>query len=175
MQVGRLKPHEYHQWVYSPRLGAPRFFQSNLLESISKTSWCAGDSDNSTGILYCMCHHKACAQFACRWYVPAVWGTMAAACLLYIRLQHTQLLAISSSLLLCGILLWQLAEYCIHRFLFHIEPSSYWGITLHFTFHGCHHKWPLDSLRLVFPPVPAAPIIAGVFYTMHQLLPKVRN
>ena len=40
-QVGRLKPHQYQQWVYSPSLGAPRFFQSNLLESISKTSWYA--------------------------------------------------------------------------------------------------------------------------------------
>ena len=80
----------------------------------------------------------------------------------------------TSFLLLCGILLWQLTEYCIHRFLFHIEPSSYWGITFHFTFHGCHHKWPLDSLRLVFPPVPACPIVAGVFYTMHHWLPKVK-
>ena len=46
-QVGKLTPDEYHQWVCSPRLGAPRFFQSNLLESISKTSWYAG-------VAYCL-------------------------------------------------------------------------------------------------------------------------
>lgn len=40
-QVGKLTPGQYHQWVYSPRLGAPRFFQSTMLESISKTSWYA--------------------------------------------------------------------------------------------------------------------------------------
>jgi len=39
LQVGNLTPQQYHQWVYSPRLGAPRFFRSNLLEGISKTSW----------------------------------------------------------------------------------------------------------------------------------------
>lgn len=38
-QVGNLTPQQYHQWVYSPRLGAPRFFGRILLESISKTSW----------------------------------------------------------------------------------------------------------------------------------------
>lgn len=144
-QVGNLTPQQYHQWVYSPRLGAPRFFRNNLLESISKTSW---------------------------WYVPAIWGNVSAACLLHIHLRHTQTMQATCLLLLCGLILWQCTEYCIHRFLFHVQPRSYWGITLHFTFHGCHHKWPLDSLRLVFPPVPAAPIIAGVFFSMHKLLPK---
>lgn len=42
-----------------------------------------------------------------------------------------------------------LVEYCLHRFLFHASPSSYWGITLHYSFHGCHHKYPNDRLRLV--------------------------
>ena len=110
----------------------------------------------------------------CRWYVPVIWGTLAAICLSYMHTHQTHSHITTSLLLLCGILLWQLTEYCIHRFLFHIEPSSYWGITFHFTFHGCHHKWPLDSLRLVFPPLPAAPIVAGVFYTMHHWLPKVK-
>ncbi|KAL3140422.1 hypothetical protein ABBQ38_004682 [Trebouxia sp. C0009 RCD-2024] len=144
-QVGKLTPGQYHQWVYSPRLGAPRFFQSTMLESISKTSW---------------------------WYIPVIWGAVAAACLSYMHLHRTHSIVTTGFLLLCGVLGWQLTEYCIHRFLFHIEPSSYWGITLHFTFHGCHHKWPMDSLRLVFPPVPAVPIVSGVFYAMHQLLPK---
>lgn len=144
-KVGNLTPQQYHQWVYSPRLGAPRFFGSDLLESISKTSW---------------------------WYVPIIWGSVCAACLLHICCRHTQSMCATSLTLISGVLLWQLTEYSIHRFLFHIRPESYWGITLHFTFHGCHHKWPLDSMRLVFPPVPAAPIILGVFILMHRLWPK---
>ena len=110
---------------------------------------------------------------ACRWYVPVIWGAVSAACLYHIHLHHTEPSFTTGLLLVFGVVLWQFTEYCIHRFLFHIQPTSYWGITLHFTFHGCHHKWPLDSLRLVFPPVPAAPIIAGVFFAMHQILPKV--
>ena len=116
---------------------------------------------------------NATVSAPCRWYVPVIWGTVAAMCLSHMHSHQTYSHITTSFMLLCGILLWQLTEYCIHRFLFHLEPSSYWGITLHFTFHGCHHKWPLDNLRLVFPPVPAAPIVAGVFYTLHQWLPKV--
>ncbi len=110
---------------------------------------------------------------ACRWYVPVIWGAVSVACLYHIHLHHTEPSVTTGLLLVFGVVLWQFTEYCIHRFLFHIQPTSYWGITLHFTFHGCHHKWPLDSLRLVFPPVPAAPIIAGVFFAMHKILPKV--
>ena len=29
-----------------------------------------------------------------------------------------------------GFLLWQALEYSIHRFVFHQEPSSYWGVTV---------------------------------------------
>lgn len=50
-----------------------------------------------------------------------------------------------------------LVEYCLHRFLFHASPASYWGITLHYAFHGCHHKYPNDRLRLVRGPPPRPP------------------
>lgn len=30
------------------------------------------------------------------------------------------------------------------------------GNTLHYLLHGCHHKHPMDGLRLVFPPVATA-------------------
>ena len=58
-----------------------------------------------------------------------------------------------------GRLAWWLVEYSLHRFLFHAQPASYWGITLHYSFHGCHHKHPNDRLRLVFPPLFAAPLV----------------
>ena len=109
----------------------------------------------------------------CRWSVPLIWGSLCAGCLAQISCRHSQPLAQSLCVIISGIILWQLVEYCIHRFLFHIQPSSWWGITLHFTFHGCHHKWPLDSKRLVFPPVPAAVIIASVFSFWQHVLPQV--
>lgn len=32
----------------------------------------------------------------------------------------------------------------------------YRGNTLHYLLHGCHHKHPMDGLRLVFPPAATA-------------------
>ncbi|KAH3768818.1 hypothetical protein DPMN_170034 [Dreissena polymorpha] len=41
-----------------------------------------------------------------------------------------------------GFLLWTLDEYVLHRWLFHRKPptNSKFLITLHFLFHGQHHK-----------------------------------
>ncbi|XP_057489249.1 dihydroceramide fatty acyl 2-hydroxylase FAH1-like [Actinidia eriantha] len=55
-----------------------------------------------------------------------------------------------------GIFIWTLMEYTLHRLLFHIKTKSYWGNTLHYLLHGCHHKHPMDGLRLVFPPAATA-------------------
>ena len=54
-----------------------------------------------------------------------------------------------------GTLLWTITEYTIHRFAFHTMPNkdSAVLITLHFMFHGIHHKCPLDRYRLVMPPI----------------------
>ncbi|PPS06495.1 hypothetical protein GOBAR_AA14153 [Gossypium barbadense] len=68
-----------------------------------------------------------------------------------------------------GIFIWTLLEYCLHRFLFHIKTRSYWGNTFHYLLHGCHHKHPLDGLRLVFPPAATAILCAPV-WTMFKLL-----
>lgn len=73
-----------------------------------------------------------------------------------------------------GVMLWQLIEYCIHRYMFHAVPRGYWAITLHFLFHGCHHKYPTDSLRLVFPPLPAALIASTILAGLWVALPMVR-
>lgn len=55
-----------------------------------------------------------------------------------------------------GLTIWSLIEYCMHRFLFHIEyflPDNSTSITLHFILHGIHHYLPMDTNRLVLPPV----------------------
>ena len=33
---------------------------------------------------------------------------------------------------------------------------------MHFLLHGCHHKHPMDPLRLVFPPAAAALPVLGL-------------
>lgn len=100
---------------------------------------------------------------ACRWVVPCIWTPITAALLLQSILVWRASLPWLFALVAAGLLLWQLIEYSLHRFIFHAEPSSYWGITLHFLFHGCHHKFPTDSMRLVFPPLPAVAIASCIW------------
>ena len=112
----------YWEWVNKPVQGHPRFFGPTWMEQCTKTPW---------------------------WVVPCLWAPLHLAGMV---LSHTQFgwpVPHLALLLAVGVVLWQLLEYVIHRFAFHAHVSSCWGITLHFLFHGCHHKYPMDSLRLV--------------------------
>ncbi|KAK9806383.1 hypothetical protein WJX72_012279 [[Myrmecia] bisecta] len=143
-QVGALGD-QYDEWVHAPVAGKPRFFASNAMENISTTPW---------------------------WVVPLCWIPV-------LLLLGTYILGFQQGLsravlgrAAAGVLLWQLIEYCVHRFLFHAEPTSYWGITLHFTFHGCHHKYPMDKGRLVFPPVPGLVVGTVAVAALSLLVPQ---
>lgn len=70
--------------------------------------------------------------------------------------------------LLAGLLVWTLTEYVLHRFIFHYQPSSEWGKKLHFIFHGVHHDYPNDSLRLVLPPSVSIPL-SILFYLLFSV------
>ncbi|KAL8480049.1 hypothetical protein ACS0TY_026832 [Phlomoides rotata] len=67
-----------------------------------------------------------------------------------------------------GIFAWTLVEYTLYRFRFHIKTKTYWGNTLHYLLHGCHHKHPMDGLRLVFPPTTTT-ILLYPFWNMIKL------
>ncbi len=65
-----------------------------------------------------------------------------------------------------GLIIWTLTEYVMHRFIFHYEPKSKIGKRLHFIFHGVHHDYPKDKLRLVLPPIVSIPL-ASFFYAIY--------
>jgi sterol desaturase/sphingolipid hydroxylase (fatty acid hydroxylase superfamily) len=141
LEVGKMGT-AYWTWVHKPVLGKPRFFHSTVLENITRCPW---------------------------WLVPLVWLPI------YIALStHALQLGVPMlqlvSLQVQGVLLWQFLEYLIHRFFFHCKVSSYWGITVHFLFHGNHHKFPKDGDRLVFPPVPAAAIASSIYAGLRVFL-----
>ncbi|VDI02045.1 fatty acid 2-hydroxylase-like [Mytilus galloprovincialis] len=73
----------------------------------------------------------------------------------------------ASLLYLLGLMFWTLEEYIIHRWLFHMKPPAGYPslILVHFLLHGQHHKTPMDSKRLVFPPIPAI----GLGMVMYSL------
>jgi sterol desaturase/sphingolipid hydroxylase (fatty acid hydroxylase superfamily) len=66
-----------------------------------------------------------------------------------------------------GLFIWTLAEYTVHRFLFHLEPQGETAKKIFFLFHGVHHAQPNCKTRLVMPPaasIPGALIAYGLFY-----------
>lgn len=44
---------------------------------------------------------------------------------------------LAGGLAAAGVLLWQLIEYSLHRWLFHAVPSTPAAIIAHFLMHGC--------------------------------------
>ena len=70
-----------------------------------------------------------------------------------------------------GLLVWTLAEYAIHRFVFHFEPKANYPALerLLFLFHGIHHVQPQIKSRLVMPPVVSVPL-AAFFYAFFVVV-----
>lgn len=141
-QVYRLPPSAYAAWVHAPVPGHPRFFASGWLESVTKVQW---------------------------WVVPLIWLPVASLWLAWAAQRVGW--APAAALALLGAAAWQAIEYGLHRWVFHAVPRRPWAIWAHFLLHGCHHKFPLDTERLVFPPLPAAVIAAGIYRAVAALLP----
>jgi sterol desaturase/sphingolipid hydroxylase (fatty acid hydroxylase superfamily) len=68
-----------------------------------------------------------------------------------------------------GGLFWTLAEYLLHRFVFHYHATTKIGKRISFLTHGVHHDYPNDSKRLVMPPILGVPI-ALVFWLLFTLI-----
>ncbi len=76
---------------------------------------------------------------------------------------------------LVGLILWTLAEYLLHRFLFHMPVKGKKAERIVFLFHGVHHAQPQLKTRLVMPPavsIPLAAIFYGIFYLFFAVILK---
>lgn len=135
----------YLEQVHRPRhykggASAPLF--GNILEPFSKTPW---------------------------WMIPTLWlpcvcyGT-------YLAAQGLKDVTTTASYWGFGLFLWTFIEYCLHRFLFHLDdylPDNRVGITAHFLLHGIHHYLPMDKYRLVMPPALFV-VLATPFWKLAQ-------
>jgi len=72
---------------------------------------------------------------------------------------------------LFGFITWTVTEYAMHRFVFHFHPTSTLGKKIHFIFHGVHHDFPKDRLRLVLPPVISIPLATMFYLIFRQCIP----
>jgi sterol desaturase/sphingolipid hydroxylase (fatty acid hydroxylase superfamily) len=70
-------------------------------------------------------------------------------------------------LFLLGFILFTLAEYLIHRYFYHIEPSTEFKAKLQYIIHGVHHQFPNDKERLALPPVLTVFLAATFFFVIH--------
>ncbi|MDQ2699978.1 MAG: sterol desaturase family protein [Actinomycetota bacterium] len=68
-----------------------------------------------------------------------------------------------------GLVIWTLAEYWLHRLLFHWHPKFKGGDQLNFIIHGVHHDHPNDRMRLVMPPAASLPL-AAIFFVAFLLI-----
>lgn len=64
-----------------------------------------------------------------------------------------------------GLFIWTLAEYTLHRFVFHFPPKTPRMERITFLFHGVHHAQPQCKTRLVMPPIVSIPL-ALLFYVL---------
>ena len=77
---------------------------------------------------------------------------------------------------LIGLFMWTLAEYTLHRFVFHYKAKTARGQRITFLFHGIHHAQPQCKTRLVMPPavgIPLAALFFGLFYLVTVVILKM--
>jgi 4-hydroxysphinganine ceramide fatty acyl 2-hydroxylase len=72
-------------------------------------------------------------------------------------------------LIISGIFTWTLAEYLIHRFLFHWKSNNKVLRVIHYALHGHHHANPTDKKHLFMPPIPVV-LIAFIIFSFFYLL-----
>jgi sterol desaturase/sphingolipid hydroxylase (fatty acid hydroxylase superfamily) len=70
-----------------------------------------------------------------------------------------------------GFFFWTMAEYILHRVVFHAEPDTPLGRKFHFLAHGIHHLDPQDPTRLLFPPLAGGGIALILFGILNIFLP----
>ena len=92
------------------------------------------------------------------WSVPLVIYVPAVGFLLYRGAADGLSSIRMGSVFITGVIAWTLAEYLIHRYVFHYEPRGRLLKKLFWLFHGIHHDYPNDSRRLVMPPAVSIPL-----------------
>jgi len=122
-----------------------RMFKNDFLESLSKVHWSVPLIIFVPVVIFCTVRAFASYHLS----IPAYIGLFAGA-----------------------LALWSLTEYVLHRFIFHWMPASSWGQRIHFIFHGVHHDYPNDAMRLVMPASVSIPLAAGFYFLFSIFFPQ---
>ncbi len=68
-----------------------------------------------------------------------------------------------------GWLVFTFAEYMMHRYLYHLPPTSEFNKKAAYKMHGLHHDYPKDKQRLAMPPILSV-IIGTVLLFLFELI-----
>ncbi|MBD0400978.1 sterol desaturase family protein [Flammeovirga sp. EKP202] len=85
---------------------------------------------------------------------------------------YYQLVSVGLTILLftVGLLLFTLVEYVMHRFVFHMSPTTPLKKDITHKFHGVHHHHPKDKSRLAMPPIVSVVLASSFFYLFYLAL-----
>lgn len=72
-------------------------------------------------------------------------------------------------LFVVGLLTFTLIEYLMHRYLFHLTPSTPKREELSYKMHGVHHDYPKDKDRLAMP-IPVSILLAALFFFFYKMI-----
>lgn len=106
------------------------------------------------------------------WSVPLIfWMPINIFCVYYSISVYQLPMLPMIGLMVAAFFVWTVAEYILHRFVFHFHPKSEFGKRILFITHGVHHDYPNDSRRLVMPPalacILAIPFVAIFYYGLY--------
>ncbi|MDU0371970.1 sterol desaturase family protein [Hymenobacter endophyticus] len=90
---------------------------------------------------------------------------------LYYGLTRNLLTGLSAfALFIAGLLLFTLAEYGMHRFVYHLAITSPARAKFQYTMHGVHHEYPKDKTRLAMPPILTVFVASLLFFIFRFTL-----
>ncbi len=122
--------------------GRARLFKSDFLESLTKTR---------------------------PWVIYSIYIPLSAWFLYYSHDTLGYSIGFVTGLFFVALFSWTLFEYFAHRYLFHYEATSKWGQRIVYIFHGNHHEYPRDRMRLFMPPLPSIILASVVFAIIYAL------
>lgn len=91
--------------------------------------------------------------------------------LLYWSITHTALSASTTVLMfVVGLISFTWVEYNVHRYIFHLKPTTQSRAKAQYTMHGVHHEFPKDKTRLAMPPVLSITISTLLLLILRMIL-----
>ena len=130
--------------VFKPKdLGKKKIFSSSLLESLTRT-------------------HVA---------IPIALFMLVAIGIMYWGITYSYVsVLIAFVTFFIGLVSFSWVEYNIHRYLFHMVINTGFKKDIQYKFHGVHHEYPKDKMRLAMPPLVSITIVITLFFLFRLIM-----